>query len=244
VIFTRLRALRRAVVRSGVALVAVLPMAAAAAVLGSAPDASAATAAMSCTQSNDCHSIAEDKTGHNNGMSGSIDLSCLASPTSSDFVTNEMWDITGGGAYWVEAGVIDGYGGHSRAWFWADNRPDESFSVHFPGLSIAHRNTVYPESITYQGSQKWSIYGGDSYVSMGLSTSQQNNSLGEEAGTEFSDAHNLRDSGSITSLAWEGRNGHWYDWGSGGHALSPEGPNNHIKATYSRSGSYVSWDHC
>jgi hypothetical protein len=206
----------------------------------------AATAAMSCTQTNDCHSFAVDDTGHNNGMSGSIDLSCLASPTSSEWVTNEMWDITGTGAYWVEAGVIDGYGppSHSRAWFWADNRPGESFSVHFPGLSIAHRNTVYPESITYQGSQTWSIYGGDSYVSMGLSTSQPNNSLQETAGTEFSDAHSLRDSGSITSLAWKGRSNHWYDWGSGGRAHSPEGPNNHIKATYSRSGSYVSWDHC
>jgi hypothetical protein len=237
--FTRLRV-----------LAAALPMAAAVAVLGSAPDASAATAAMSCTQLNDCHSFTIDDTGHNDGMSGSVDLSCLASPTSSDWVTNEMWDITGTGAYWVETGVIDGFGRpnssstHSRAWFWADNRPGEGFKVHFPGLSIAHRNTVYPASITYQGSQKWSIYGGDSYVSMGLSTSQPNNSIAEEAGTEFSDDHGLRDSGSVSSLSWEGSNGHWHDWGSGGHAGRQEGANNHVKATYSRSGSYVSWDHC
>jgi hypothetical protein len=242
VIFTKLRALHPAI--------AALPMAAAMAVLGPALDASAATAAMSCTQSNDCHSQAEDDMGHNNGMSGDIDLSCLSSPTRSDYVTNEMWDVTGTGPYWVEVGVIDGYGPpnssstHSRAWFWADNRPSTGFNVHFPGLSIAHRNTVYPASITYQSRQTWSIFGGDSYVSMGLSTSQPNNTIAETAGTEFSDAHGLRDSGSVSNLLWEGRHNHWNSWGHGGHADPPAGPNNHIKATYSRSGSYVKWDRC
>jgi hypothetical protein len=255
VILTSLRAMRRTagtgppvramLLRSGILLAAILP--AAVAVLGSAPDASAATA---CTQSNDCHSGAQDHTHHNNGMSASIYFTCLASPTSSDWVTDEMWDITGTGAYWVEAGVIDGFGPpnssgiHSRAWFWADNRPGDGFTVHFPGLSIAHRGTVYPASINYAGSNTWSIWGGDSYVSMGLSTSQPNNSLAEEAGTEFSDAHGLRDSGSVSNLLWENRSGHWHSWGSGGRAFSAEGPNNHIKATYSRSGSYVKWNHC
>jgi len=122
-------------------IAAVLPMAAAAAVLGSVPYASAATAAMSCTQTNDCHSQAEDDMGHNNGISADINLGCLASPTSSDWVTDEMWDITGTGAYWVEAGVLDGYGppnsssAHSRAWFWADNRPGSGFH-HAPSVSL------------------------------------------------------------------------------------------------------------
>jgi hypothetical protein len=241
---------RAMLLRSCVALAAILPMAAAMSLLASAPEASAATAAMSCTQDNDCHSAAQDVTGHNNGLEGDIYFTCLASPTSSDWVTNEVWDITGTGAYWVEAGVIDGYGPpnssgtHSRAWFWADNRPSESFSVHFPGLSIAHRSTVYPVSISYYSPQTWSIWGGDKYVSMGLSTSQPNHTVAEEAGTEFSDADHLRMSGNISNLLFANSHNDWHNWGSHGKAEKPEGPRNHVKPAYSRSRSMVSWSDC
>src|ERR1700691_6761583 len=75
---------RAMLLRSCVALAAILPMAAAISLLASAPEASAATAAMSCTQDNDCHSVAQDVTGHYNGLLGDIYFTCLASLTSSD----------------------------------------------------------------------------------------------------------------------------------------------------------------
>jgi hypothetical protein len=215
-----------------------------------------ATAAMACTVSNDCHSIVEDDMGHNNGVLGTIYFTCLHSPDSSDFVTNEMWDNTGSGgplgAYWVEDGVVDGVDpqngvDHTRNWFWADFRPgDTNINIHFPsGFGEAAYSTSYPASIAFDGgsSQAWAVFGGDSDVLMGTSTSQPNNTTDAYSGTEYSDGQGLRDSGNVSALTY-------YDSSFGTHRFGIHGyfrelgPNASVNPLYDNSSSTVSWADC
>jgi hypothetical protein len=209
-----------------------------------------ASAESSCaTPDNEhCHSIAEDQMGHNNGMSGNIFFTCLYSPTNSDLVTNEMWDAMTGNN-WIEVGVITGLDTNgsldTRNWFWADQRPGLGFAFHKPsGFAQAQFSTLYPASITFVSNMTWEIDGGNSFVNMGMSTQQPNNTQDETAGTEFTDAQGLRDSGSVSGLRWEDSNGTIHNWGSDGFVLPPIGNNNDVTPSYSASNSAVSWADC
>jgi hypothetical protein len=207
-----------------------------------------ASAAFACSQTNDCHSQAEDDMGHNNGVMANIYFTCLHSPNSSDYVTNEMWDVTGHSGstnYWIETGVIDGYSSKTRAWFSANQTPSVPFNVYFPsGFAEANYSIQYAAKIEYSSTQTWDVTGGNSFVHINTVHGQPNNTFAETAGTEFSDQTGMRDSGSVIGLQWEDSNGVWNLWGSGGRADPPLGPNNHITPSYHSSSSTVDWSDC
>ncbi len=194
--------------------------------------------------------------GHNNGALGTISFTCLNSPTDKDFVTNEIWDDTGTGGpygtYWAEVGVADGLlsdgNQYTRNWFWADIKPgDKQVNLHVPsGFAEAAYSTDYPTSILFDGddSKSWTVVGGNSGVYLGTSYPQPNETTNINAGTEFSDAQDLRDSGSVSSLEYQNYKSVSLDWGSLGAAVAPKGANNDITSDYDSKTSTASWSDC
>jgi hypothetical protein len=236
--------------RKALAITLALPLVAV--VLAVAP----ASAAMACSLNSHCYAIGEDDMGHNNGALGTIYFTCLHSADSSDFVTNEIWDNTGSGGplnvYWVEVGVVDGVDpqtsvDHTRSWFWADFRPgDTTINTHFPsGFGEAAFSTSYPASIVFDGgsSKAWAVFGGDSDVLIGTSTSQPNNTTDAYAGTEYSDGQGLRASGNVSALTWYDSNFGTHRFGANGYTREL-GPNASIDPGYASSSSTVSWADC
>lgn len=235
----------RKLLRAGTTL-ALLLLATAGFAAGAISSPSAAFACSLTPESSHCHSEVQDTTGHNNGVSGSIYFTCLHSPNGSDFVTDEMWDATGGsGAYWIETGVIDGYASKTRAWFWADVTPTSSFNVYFPsGFAEANYSTYYPAEIEYASPQTWLIYGGNSGGVMVTVHDEPNNTIADLAGTEFSNQTGMRDSGSVSQLEWADSNDNWSFWGSNGNHKHQDGPNNHVVPSYDSGTSTISWSDC
>lgn len=237
--------------RKALAIILALPLAGIALAVAPAP------AAMACSMTDHCYAIANDSMGHNNGMTGMIYFTCLHSADSSNFVTNEMWDNTGSGGplnvYWTEVGVFDGLDpqttstDYTRTWFWADFRPgDTNVNIHIPpGFREADFSTVYPAKISFNGgsSKAWSVFGGDSDVFMGTSSSQPNNTTNAYAGTEYTDGQGLRDSGYNNDLAWYDSNNSAHLF-AGNAAPWEKGPNASINPSYDHATSTVSWADC
>ncbi len=214
-----------------------------------------APAAQACSLSAHCYASAV-VTGHNNGVLGNIFFTCLNSPTDNDFVTDEMWDDTGTGGpfgvYWTEVGVIDGKAADgnvkTRNWFWAQFRPtDSTVDEHYPtGFAEAAFSTDYLATITYNGgsSKAWTVTGGDSGIGLGTSSVQPNDTTLDRAGTEYTDAQGLRDSGGLAGLDYEDSGSNEHAWGSNGGTVPNRGANADVDPSYDASTSTVSWNSC
>lgn len=115
-------------------------------------------AAVTCSPSNHCYGEVEYFTGTQIfGLNQGLDVRCLGpmgAPTSSNFVTQEMWERTAGnisGNWWVEVGMAYGAPqGSTRYFFWADNRPNGG-GYHEHDLSISTTlGQVYDDYITWE----------------------------------------------------------------------------------------------
>ena len=146
--------------------------------------------AATCTTSSHCYGEVEYySSGAIFGLNQGLDVRCLGpmgAPTSSNFVTEEMWLATnnGSGNYWVETGMAYGAPqGSTRYWFWADNRPNGG-GYHEHDLSISTAfGTIYDDYITWVGNNSWQVRRGN--TTLGTSTHNPGSSHGGNAGEEL-----------------------------------------------------------
>ena len=206
-----------------------------------------AAPALACSTANGDHCYAEENSfgGTNYGAYGLLDLTCNYMPNNGNFVNTEIWDANDSSTDWTEVGVKSGIGYdgdyYSKAWFWADQRPNGGdYHEHEIGQT-ATAGDEYSVETTYIGDSEWAIYGGNSFTDIGTSTANPDSSSGQtNAGTEYtvnSSSSGIRDVGAVYDIEWESSNGDWHDVGSSGDGYF----NGWIGGSYNASGSYVTW---
>jgi hypothetical protein len=203
----------------------------------------------SCSNDNNNHCYAQmelDGISNNTGILNNLYIQCLYYPDTSAFDSNEMWD--GNGTYWVEDGVtsgVDHYGNyHDKSWFWADSRPNGGdYNEHYnSGWKQAVAGTSYLEEILYVGNDDWKVYGANSYILLGTSTSQPPMSgRVMNAGSEYTANSNsgIRDIGKSTGLEYRDSAQNWHFAGTGGYDASSS--NNYFTKNYDGSNSSFTW---
>lgn len=145
--------------------------------------------AVTCTPSNHCYGQVEYFSADAiYGLNQGLDVRCLGpmgAPTSSNFVTEEMWLFTDDSfsSYWVETGMAYGAPqGSTRYWFWADNRPGGGYHEHDLSIPIT-LGTTYDDYITWAGNDSWQVRRGSSVL--GVSTANPGPSHAGNAGEEL-----------------------------------------------------------
>ncbi len=230
--------------RTAVVLALILPAAGLVLAAG-LPQASA------CSTTNNpndhCYAIAANNhIAANHGVMGDLEATCLYEPNNGTFVTDEVWDleVSGGIAYWVEAGILSGtdYYNFYRGdeWFAADQFPGENFNEDATGTQ-AKLNTLYPVEITYFGGGTWDFIG-ENNTNIFFTATASFSATQAQGGTEYTSnaGSGLRDIGNIYDLRNQGLDGAWYDLGTAASNYD-NGPGNFIKGSYNHSTSEESW---
>lgn len=126
--------------------------------------------------------------GGANGADTRITLHAISG--GNGFANNELWLITSGATYWVEAGVKSNYDffpADSSVFFWADNRPGGGYAEHYSttltGGDYSKPNTL--TRITRSGSSNWNVSVNDGYTSLTGTSTNNNITIGDiEMGME------------------------------------------------------------
>jgi hypothetical protein len=210
--------------------------------------------AMACDalpNSDHCYAVADISRSDTHGVYGSLYVHCLAtSNPSGDFANQEVWTADDN-TYWVEVGVKDGVdvsnNTHQQAWFWADQRPGDGYNEHFPGIQVS-LDTNHDVKIIRNGTDKWNVYGGNSFHQIGTSTSNNFTADHDQAGTEYTtnSGTGTRDAGNVgnhDALNYFDSNNNPHAWGTSGVGNN-FGPNWWITGSYHQSTSYEDYAVC
>lgn len=201
--------------------------------------------AMACTLSDHCYAISQVLKSSNHGMFGTLYVHCLFSPSSSEFVNQEIWDVEASGSYWVEVGVKDGrdFNGVNRdqGWFWADSRPGGGYNEHFIDSHVS-LDTDHDVQIERNGSAMWNVYGGNTFHQIGTSTSNPITMDFGQAGSEYTlnSGSGMRDTGVVGGLEYQDSSNNFHFWGTGGSTIR-SGPGNWVFAGYDSGTSAITW---
>jgi hypothetical protein len=203
--------------------------------------------AFACSDSSHCYAYAVNgNSASNHGVFGELYVDCLYPPdVSGDFANNEIWDTTSSRGNWVEGGIKSGVDYHgvyrNKDWFWADQRPGDSYAEHDTSVAAA-TGEEWPVEITYAGTNTWDVYGEGDFTEFGTSTSDTANLVTGIGGTEYTTnaSSGIRDIGNVYSLENGTTGGSWYSWGGDGSNVD-QGSGNYISSSYNSGGSYESW---
>lgn len=122
-----------------------------------------------------CYSLGKEKTPTFISAAGAdLTAYCLGftNGQDDDFVTYELWVLTGGGG-WVEEGIVTGHLyddldnpiSSGTQWFWAENSEDgKTYREHFIAQESLPSQT-HNVAIYYAGSGHWDVYWGGVYQS-------------------------------------------------------------------------------
>ena len=226
--------------RAALVLTLALPTSAWMIIAGAVPQASA------CDQNSHCYAEAQNfNTNTNHGVYGILNVHCLYEPNNGNFANIEMWDVNSSGNNWVEAGIKSGVDYHgvyrNKNWFWADKRPGYNYSEHDSSVT-ASTDTNYSTEIQFAGNNEWDVYGENSFVQYGTSTSNSATLVQGLEGTEYlgSSTSGIRDIGNIYNLERKSSSNTWYFWG--GNAQNYDlGTGNYINGHYDTSASHEYW---
>jgi len=229
-----------AVKHSAVVLAVAFTASAGLTIMGAVPQASA------CSLSAHCYAEAVNQnTATNHGVYGEVNVHCLYQPNNGNQARAEIWDVDSSGNNWIEAGVISGvdYNGtyRNKNWVWADKRPGSNYFEHDKSVT-ASTDTSYPTEIVFAGSNTWDIYGENSFVLYGTSTSNSATLITGIGGTEYEggSTSGIRDIGHVYNLERESSSNTWFSWG--GNALNEDlGSGHYISSSYNSGGSYETW---
>lgn len=130
-----------------------------------------ATAAYACSDSSHCYGVAYGHASGMTGVSAQISPSCLSVPSGA-FVTDQLWWQDSSATHWVEAGFLQlggnlnlgGITAAGRYGFWADLRPNSSYSAHVfqNNPSLAYTTVSIRQSATNQYTTVFGGYTGSS----------------------------------------------------------------------------------
>ena len=227
--------------RTAVVLALALPASAWMIIAAAAPQASA------CSQSSHCYAEAVNfNTNTNHGVFGALNVHCLYQPNNGNRASTEIWDTDSGCHNWVEAGIssgVDYYGVYrNKNWFWADKRPGYNYSEHDKSVT-ASTDTTYSTQIEFAGNGTWNVYGENSFVLYGTSTSNSATIVQGIGGTEYEggSTSGIRDIGDVYNLERKSSSNTWYFWdtNAGNQNL---GTGNYINGHYDMSTSHEYWN--